>query len=330
MQGKPIPSHYRSRIIDLFSAGKTYSEIAADVRVDIKTVKNVVTRCINTGSHSPGKAPGRERYVCDQNKTRYIEYLKSARPSMTACEIQQELVAINACRIPPAESTINRVLRERLGYTYKKIQAIPRESEREDVKRKLIDFMEVMANTDTTTLHFLDESSVVRTSGNRLYGHSAHGKPAYEVQRYASNANFTVNLLHSIFGVDHFNILRGPSNQLELIHFIEQCLQQRDFYGNPKIKRGDTIVMDNCGMHHGRLATELLDDLANLYGFRVIYQPPYSPDFNTCEYCFRNMKCYLRQNTDFTELFTELAISFAIDTITPEFSVVFLVIAVTY
>ena len=248
---------------------------------------------------------------------------------MTACEIQQELVAINACRIP-AESTINRVLRERLGYTCKKIQVIPRESEREDVKRKLIDFMEVMANTDTTTLHFLDESSVVRTSGNRLYGHSAHGKPAYEVQRYASNANFTVNLLHSIFGVDHFNILRGPSNQLELIHFIEQCLQQRDFYDNPKIKRGDTIVMDNCGMHHGRLATELLDDLANLYGFRVIYQPPYSPDFNTCEYCFRNMKCYLRQNIDFTELFTELAISFAIDTITPEFSVVFLVIAVTY
>ncbi len=44
MQGKPIPSHYRSKIIDLFSAGKTYSEKAADVRVDIKTVKNTVTR----------------------------------------------------------------------------------------------------------------------------------------------------------------------------------------------------------------------------------------------------------------------------------------------
>ena len=63
--------HYligRSGIIDLFSAGQTYFEIAADVRADIKTVKNTVTRCINTG----------ERYVWDQN----IEYLKFARPSM--------------------------------------------------------------------------------------------------------------------------------------------------------------------------------------------------------------------------------------------------------
>ena len=124
------------------------------------------------------------------------------------------------------------------------------------------------------------------------------------MQRYASNATFTVNLMHSMFGTDHYNILRGASNQLELVHFIEQCLQQRDFYGNPKIGREDTIVMDNCGMHHGHLATELLNDLSNYHGFRVIFQPPYSPDLNTCEYCFRCMKCSLRKNTDFTEMFT--------------------------
>jgi hypothetical protein len=43
----------RNRIIDLFSAGQTYSEIAVDVRVDTKTVL-----------------------------MEYIEYLKFARPSM--------------------------------------------------------------------------------------------------------------------------------------------------------------------------------------------------------------------------------------------------------
>ena len=58
----------RSRIIDLFSAGQTlkYSEIAADVRVDIKTVKNTVTRCINTG----------ERCVWDQNNTLILRIFK--------------------------------------------------------------------------------------------------------------------------------------------------------------------------------------------------------------------------------------------------------------
>jgi hypothetical protein len=69
-------------------------------------------------------------------------------------------------------------------------------------------------------MHFFDECSVIKTTGNRHYGHSAVGSPAIEVQRYASNANYTVNLLHSIFGVDHANILIGPSNGLELLNFF--------------------------------------------------------------------------------------------------------------
>ena len=78
--GKATPSHVRRFIIDLFTNGKTYSEIAAAVRVDIKTVKNIVTRCINTGSYEPGKPPGKEQYVCNLDTTQFIEYLKFERP----------------------------------------------------------------------------------------------------------------------------------------------------------------------------------------------------------------------------------------------------------
>ena len=73
---KPSPSHVRSFIIDLFTTGQTYSEIAAAVRVDIETVKNILTRCINTGSYEPGKPPGKEQYVCNLDTTQFIEYLK--------------------------------------------------------------------------------------------------------------------------------------------------------------------------------------------------------------------------------------------------------------
>ena len=78
--------------------------------------------------------------------------------------------------------------------------------------------------------------------------------------------------------------------------------------------------MDNCGMHDGRLATEMLNNLSNMYEIRFIYQPSYSLDFNTCEFCFRYMKCQLRKNSDFTEHFTELTISFALESTTAEFS----------
>ena len=175
--------------------GQTYSEIAAAVRVCIKTVKNIVTKCINTGLYEPGKPPGKEQHVCNLDTMQFIEYLKFGRPSITANEIRQDLINTNAIGIP-AESTIIRVLRDRLGYTYKKVTAIPRESERDDIRLKLVNFMEIMSATDLAKLHFLDESSVVRTSGNRIYGHSARGKQAYEVQRYVSDTTLTVNLMH--------------------------------------------------------------------------------------------------------------------------------------
>ena len=60
-----------------------------------------------------------------------------------------------------------------------------------------------------------------------------------------------MNLLRNIHGVSHFNVLRGPSNGLELLNFFEEALEQEDVFANHVIKENDVIVMDNCGFHHG-------------------------------------------------------------------------------
>ncbi|CAH3176849.1 unnamed protein product [Porites evermanni] len=70
---------------------------------------------------------------------------------------------------------------------------------------------------------------------------STRGLPAVEIQRYASNCNYTVNLLHSRFFIDNFNILEGPSNGFEMIHFFEESLQAVDHVGNPVLANGDVI-----------------------------------------------------------------------------------------
>lgn len=67
-----------------------------------------------------------------------------------------------------------------------------------------------------------------KQQAHRRYGHSQIGAPAVEIQRYASNANFTVNLLHSIFGISHVNVLNGPSNGLELLNFFAEALEEKD------------------------------------------------------------------------------------------------------
>ena len=107
--------------------------------------------------------------------------------------------------------------------TRKKITAIPVESTTPETAAAIDDFLTEVADINPTTLHFFDESSVIKTTGNRKYGSAPLGEPTFEIQRNASNANFTINLLHSFCG------MKGPSNGLEILNFFDKVLQeQRD------------------------------------------------------------------------------------------------------
>ena len=107
----------------------------------------------------------------------------------------------------------------------------------------------------------LDEASAIRSTGSRSYGHAYVGEPAIEFQRYASYANFRVNLLYPVMGVDHYNILDGPSNGTEMLLFFDDVLSLENPNGSAVLERGDRMVMDNCGFHHGRFAEGMLRDM---------------------------------------------------------------------
>ncbi|KAL9988280.1 hypothetical protein ACROYT_G002711 [Oculina patagonica] len=73
------------------------------------------------------------------------------------------------------------------------------------------------------------------------YGNATVGEKAIEFQRYASNANFTINLLHSALGVDYFNIIDGPSNGFELLNFFEDAVEIQRPDRSVVLKRDDVI-----------------------------------------------------------------------------------------
>ena len=150
---------------------------------------------------------------------------------------------------------------------------------------------------------------MIKTTGNRSYGNATLGEKAIEFQRYASNANYTVNLLHSLHGVDLFNILDGPSNGFELLNFFEDVVDVQRPDGSVVLERGDCVIMDNCGFHHGHFVEPLLRDTLNEYGVQLIFQPLYSPHLNTCEYCFHQIKTFLRRCQMLASEETKIAIA---------------------
>lgn len=311
----------RESIIALWTEGESNNNIANRFGISTKTVSNIVQNMIERGHLLDVKPGEKRREIGSPNVVEHIEFQKLSKPSTSAAEIQAALLNDRVCTVDnlPARSTIGDIIRKDLNYTYKKLNVVPEESLTQVNRERTIQYIMQMSELDPSRVHFFDESSIKRTTGNRKYGHAKKGRPAIEVKRYASNCNYTVNLLQSRFGITNYGILDGPSNGLEMLEFFNETFDLVDnVYGNPVLANGDTVVMDNCGFHHGRFAEAELRRLLDERGVTLMFQPPYSPEFNTCEFSFRLMKAFMRKHEHFSLNFTQVAILRALEQVTPE------------
>ena len=81
--------------------------------------------------------------------------------------------------------------------------------------------------------------------------------------------------------------------------------------------------MDNFGFHHGHQLELLLRDILQEHSINLLFQPSYSPHLNTGEFCFDQVKCYLKQNTSLTLNETKIAIGEAVSKIDASNSVAY-------
>ena len=191
-------------------------------------------------------------------------------------EIRDKLLDIGVCDVNcvPSRQTISHVIRNELGYMRKHLIVVPEESLTDAAQEKQVQYLQTISNFHARNIHFMDESSVDRTIGNRNYGHSLSGERAIEVCRYSSNAKFKINLMCGYFGIDQYNIIEGASNGLELLEFFTEALEARYEIGHPKIDAGDVIVIDNCGFHHARHVEPILRQMLLNHGVNMFLRAP--------------------------------------------------------
>jgi len=78
-------------------------------------------------------------------------------------------------------------------------------------------------------------------------------------------------------------VLDGPINGRAFQAYVEQVLV-------PELRPGDIVIMDNLGSHKGAGVRAAIQAA----GARLLYLPPYSPDFNPIENAFAKLKALLR------------------------------------
>lgn len=84
-------------------------------------------------------------------------------------------------------------------------------------------------------------------------------------------------------------VLDGPINGEAFQAYVEQVLV-------PMLAPGDIVVMDNLGSHKRPAVREAIQTA----GARLLYLPPYSPDFNPIEKAFSKLKALLRKASERT------------------------------
>jgi transposase len=101
-------------------------------------------------------------------------------------------------------------------------------------------------------------------------------------------------------------VLDGPINRLAFQAYVEQVLV-------PELSPGDIVVMDNLSSHKGPAVCQAIAAT----GARLLYLPPYSPDFNPIENAFAKLKALLRKAAEPTVGGLWDAIGHIIDLFTP-------------
>lgn len=159
---------------------------------------------------------------------------------------------------------------------------------------------------DPDRLVFIDETGAT-TKMARLRGRSARGERcrASIPHGHWKTTTFTAGLRRS--GLMAPMVLDGPMDGTAFLAYVRQVLVR-------ELAPGDVVIMDNLPAHKVGGVRQAIEAA----GARLLYLPPYSPDFNPIEMAFSKLKALLRKaaarNVD--DLWQVIAD--AIDAFTPE------------
>src|SRR6266498_3126518 len=62
-------------------------------------------------------------------------------------------------------------------------------------------------------------------------------------------------------------------------------------------QKNSVLVMDNASIHHNNELIRIIEGV----GCKVVFLPPYSPDYNPIELAFSVIKSWLKKNKNFIE-----------------------------
>lgn len=129
---------------------------------------------------------------------------------------------------------------------------------------------------------FVDETSVNLTY-TRRYGRASGGQRVDQPVPLHSGPNVTVIAALTTQGVEAVMELDGAVNAAAFAVYLDQVM-------GPILVPDDVVVLNNLRVHKAPGLAESVEK----HGARLLFLPPYSPDFTPVELAFSKLKTFLR------------------------------------
>lgn len=115
INGRPLPTHLRVKIIEMASKGVRPCNISRQLRISHGCVSKILNRYEETGSFRPGVIGGsKPRNTTPEVETRVLE-LRKQEPTLMSSQIKDKLIQMGVCdkNSAPSISSINRLCQVR-------------------------------------------------------------------------------------------------------------------------------------------------------------------------------------------------------------------------
>lgn len=157
-----------------------------------------------------------------------------------------------------------------------------------------------MATCEVARLKFIDEAAV-HTAMTRHYGRAAPG--ARVVESIPRNYRRSTSVISCLGwnGVAATMTVDGAVDTLVFDTYVAQVLR-------PSLQPGDILVLDNLSAHKA----SCIEEVGTACGARVIWLPPYSPDYSPIEQLWSKVKETLRTRKARTREALEGALTYAL------------------
>ncbi|SFA69431.1 Transposase [Poseidonocella pacifica] len=200
-------------------------------------------------------------------------------PDLTLAEFCKHL---SEHGVATSTSSLRRFFR-RHGITRKKKTDHAVEQDREDVLKKRLDWFDGQFDLDPERLVFIDETWTA-TNMARSHGRCREGERLRMgfPHRHRKTTTLVAGLRKT--GMVAPMTLDRPINGDWFEAYVRHVLI-------PTLRPGDVVIMDKLSSHKRASVREIMEAA----GAKLLFLPPYSPDFNPIEMAFYKLKALLRK-----------------------------------